>query len=248
LFRNRAVTDLYEPGSVSKTLTMAAAIDMGLVSPGTTYFDSGTVVKGGYTFKNWDFSSNGIQTMVDVLQKSLNTGAIWVSDLLGPTNLYTYLQRFGFGEEAHSGLGGEATGLLRTNKIRLVSVRPGHQQLRSGMAATLSGDYRHIRCDQRRQTDAPICYSRGRRRRWPAGLRACYGQAGDLRGGFRTMVDMLNQVVDGNPVHKAKVKGYHVGGKTGTTLVTIPTGYALDSTSPLSWLRARRRPGLHHAH
>jgi cell division protein FtsI/penicillin-binding protein 2 len=44
------------------------------------------------------------------------------------------------------------------------------------------------------------------------------------------MVSMLNDVVDGNPVHKARVNGYHVGGKTGTTLVSIPTGYALDST------------------
>ncbi len=41
---------------------------------------------------------------------------------------------------------------------------------------------------------------------------------------------MLEHVVDGIPVHKAQVKGYHVGGKTGTTLVSIPTGYALDST------------------
>jgi cell division protein FtsI/penicillin-binding protein 2 len=46
----------------------------------------------------------------------------------------------------------------------------------------------------------------------------------------RTMVQMLNDVVDGNPVHMARVKGYSVGGKTGTTLVSIPTGYALDST------------------
>jgi cell division protein FtsI/penicillin-binding protein 2 len=41
---------------------------------------------------------------------------------------------------------------------------------------------------------------------------------------------MLNQVVDGVPAHRAQVKGYRVGGKTGTTLVSIPTGYALDST------------------
>jgi cell division protein FtsI/penicillin-binding protein 2 len=46
----------------------------------------------------------------------------------------------------------------------------------------------------------------------------------------KTMVEMLNEVVDGNPVHKAQVRGYNVGGKTGTTLVSIPTGYALDST------------------
>ena len=66
-----------------KTITMAAAIDQGLVTPNTTYFDSGSVTKGGYEFKNWDFGANGTQTMTQVLQKSLNTGAIWVSDRLG---------------------------------------------------------------------------------------------------------------------------------------------------------------------
>jgi len=76
LYRERAVTDLYEPGSVIKTITMSSAIDLGLVTPDTTYLDTGLVVKGGYEFKNWDFSANGIQTMTQVLQKSLNTGAI----------------------------------------------------------------------------------------------------------------------------------------------------------------------------
>ena len=83
IYRNRAVTDLYEPGSVIKSLTMATAIDLGLVNPNTTYFDSGSVEKGGYEFKNWDFSANGTTTMTQVLQYSLNTGAIWLSDLIG---------------------------------------------------------------------------------------------------------------------------------------------------------------------
>src|SRR5205814_239587 len=107
LYRNRAVTDLYEPGSVMKVMTMATGIDSGLVTPGTTYFDSGTVVQGGYKFQNWDFSANGIQTMSDVLQKSLNTGAIWVANVLGADRLYASLKRFGFGESTHSGMGGE---------------------------------------------------------------------------------------------------------------------------------------------
>src|SRR5207237_10383018 len=103
--------DGYEAGSVMQVSTMASAIDVGKVTPGTTYFDSGTVMQGGYKFQNWDFSANGIQTMSDVLQKSLNTGAIWVGNLLGPDNLYGYFKRFGFGASSHSGLGGESSGL-----------------------------------------------------------------------------------------------------------------------------------------
>ncbi|MDA1010945.1 MAG: penicillin-binding transpeptidase domain-containing protein, partial [Chloroflexi bacterium] len=54
LVKNHAVTDLYEPGSVLKTLTTAAAIDQGLVSPNSTYEDEGGVDVGGYTIRNWD--------------------------------------------------------------------------------------------------------------------------------------------------------------------------------------------------
>ncbi len=104
IYRNRAVTDLYEPGSVVKTLTMATAIDMGLVNPNTTYFDSGEVDKGGYVFKNWDFSAHGTTTMTELLQYSLNTGAIWLSDLIGANELYKHFANFGFGESTHSGL------------------------------------------------------------------------------------------------------------------------------------------------
>jgi cell division protein FtsI/penicillin-binding protein 2 len=232
LFRNRAVTDLYEPGSVIKTVTMASAIDLGLVSPGTTYFDSGTVTRGGFTFKNWDFSANGIQTMTDVLQKSLNTGAIWLSDLLGANNLYDYQKRFGFGEATHSGLGGEATGLLRTNKdpgwypsdLATNSYGQGMAatplQVITAISAVINGGKL-----MRPYVIEEIDSSEGRRIYEPVIVRQTISEAAS-----KTMVSMLNEVVDGNPVHKAQVKGYSVGGKTGTTLVSIPTGYALDST------------------
>ena len=84
LYRNRAVTDLYEPGSVMKVVTMSAAVDLGLVTPNTTYDDTGTAYVGGYAIQNWDFSVNGTTTMTQLLQKSLNTGAVWVSQQLGP--------------------------------------------------------------------------------------------------------------------------------------------------------------------
>jgi cell division protein FtsI/penicillin-binding protein 2 len=232
IYRNRAVTDLYEPGSVVKVLTMAAAIDLGLVTPNTTYNDTGTVEKGGYTFKNWDFSANGIQTMTQVLQKSLNTGAIWVSDRLGPDKLYDYFQRYGFGQSTHSGLGGESEGLVRTNKdpnwypadlatnsygqgiaatplqviTAISSVINGGKLMRPYIVSEVNSPEEHRVFDPVvvRQTVSPATSA--------------------------TMVEMMHQVVDGVAGHRAQVKGYDVGGKTGTTLVSIPTGYALDST------------------
>ncbi len=232
LYRNRAVTDLYEPGSVLKTITMAAAVDLGLVAPATTYYDAGSVEKGGYTFKNWDFSAHGVTTMTQLLQKSLNTGAIWLSDRIGADRLYDYIRRFGFGQLAHSGLGGEAAGLLRTHKdtgwysadLATNSYGQGIAatplQVITAIAAVINGGTL-----MRPYIVEEIDGAGGRRKYEPVAVRRVISPDAS-----RTMVRMLNEVVDGVRFHRAQVKGYSVGGKTGTTLVSIPTGYALDST------------------
>ena len=232
LFRNRAVTDLYEPGSVVKVLTMATALDLDLVKPGTTFYDSGTVERGGYTFKNFDFSANGVQTMTQLLQKSLNTGAIWLSDLIGPSKLYDSFKRFGFGQSTHSGLGGEAEGLVRTNKdsgwypadLATNSYGQGMAatplQVITAISSVINGG-KLMRPYIVEEIDGP----NGRRSFEPVVVRQTVSaQTSD------TMRQMMNDTVDGVKDHRAQVKGYKVGGKTGTTLVSIPTGYAHNST------------------
>ena len=64
LFRNRSVTDVYEPGSVFKVLTAAMAVDMGKVTANSTYYDEGAVFIGPSTIRNWDFSKNGTMTVI----------------------------------------------------------------------------------------------------------------------------------------------------------------------------------------
>ena len=232
LYRNRAVTDSYEPGSVLKVITMATAIDLGLVNPNTTYYDSGVVEKGGYTFANWDFSANGEQTMTQLLQKSLNTGAIWLSDQIGPERLYESIERFGFGDSTHSGLGGESAGLLRTHEdpewyaadLATNSYGQGIAatplQVITAIASVINGG-QLMRPYIVEEIDGP----EGRRVYDPVVVRQTISAASS-----ETMVEMMRQVVDGVAGHLGQVKGYDVGGKTGTTLVSIPTGYALDST------------------
>ena len=232
LYRNRAVTDAYEPGSVLKVVTMATAIDLGLVNPNTTYYDAGSVEKGGYTFANWDFSANGEQTMTQLLQKSLNTGAIWLSDLIGPERLYESIERFGFGEPTHSGLGGESAGLLRTHEdAAWYSADLATNSYGQGIAATPLQVITAIASVinggnlMRPYIVAEIDGEEGRREYEPVVVRQTISSASSA-----TMVEMMRQVVDGVPGHLGQVSGYEVGGKTGTTLVSIPTGYALDST------------------
>lgn len=113
ILNNKAVTDLYEPGSVMKIITAAAAIDAGVVTPGTTYVDNGVVYIENVPLKNWDDGVYGTQTMTGVLQNSINTGAVFMQQALGTERFQKYLDAFGFGKPTGVDLLGEATGIFR---------------------------------------------------------------------------------------------------------------------------------------
>lgn len=220
LYRPRAVTDVYPPGSVMKTITMATGIDLGLVTPGTTYFDSGVAeVEGGEPIANWDFSVHGVTTMTQVLQYSLNTGAVWLGRLIGPDRFYQYIDKFGFNDPTHVGLGGDPAGIVRTNQdddwypVDLatnsfgqgISVTPLH--MITAVSALVNGG-RLMQPYIVKEVDGPD----GPRTFEPVVVRQVISEATS-----RTMVQMMNAVVDGMPTHGAQVPGLSVGGKTGTT-------------------------------
>lgn len=110
VFLNPAVELSYELGSVMKPITMAAGLEEGAVKPDSTYYDTGEVRIGGYTIRNFDNKGYATQTMTQVLEKSLNTGAVHVARLLGREKQREYLERFGFGEKTGIDLPGEVAG------------------------------------------------------------------------------------------------------------------------------------------
>ena len=230
--RNRALTDLYEPGSVIKTLTTAIALDTGKASLNSSYVDTGAVEVGTYTIKNWDFSANGPTTLTQYLQRSLNTGSVWLSGLIGARDFYRYMQRFGIGEQTHVGLSGEAEGLVRTPEhpdwypVDLATNSYGQ-----GLAAT-----------PLQVLTAVNVFANGGKLMRPYVVARTAGRDGERTFApvevrqvvspetAKTMAHLMNQVVDGVENHGAQVPGYKVAGTTGTTLVSIPTGYDIDST------------------
>ncbi len=113
ILNNRAVTDLYEPGSVMKIITAASAIDSGAVTPDTTYVDTGVVYIENVPLKNWDDGVYGTQTMTGVLQNSINTGAVFMEQSIGTKKFQSYLDAFGFGKPTGIDLQGEAQGIFR---------------------------------------------------------------------------------------------------------------------------------------
>ncbi|RMD51289.1 penicillin-binding protein 2 [Candidatus Parcubacteria bacterium] len=114
VFNNAAIFDPYEPGSVVKPLVMAAALDVGAVQPDTTYEDTGSVEVQGYLkpIKNSDLKAHGIQTMTQVLEKSLNTGMVFVMRQMGGEIMADYLKKFGIGTLTGIDLDTERNGVI----------------------------------------------------------------------------------------------------------------------------------------
>jgi cell division protein FtsI/penicillin-binding protein 2 len=104
----------YEPGSVVKVLTMAAALDAGVVEPNTEFIDEGQIEIGGVTIKNWNGKAWGPQNMTSCMQNSLNVCLAWVATELESEQFYNYFQDFGFGQMTGIELSGEAPGLVKS--------------------------------------------------------------------------------------------------------------------------------------
>jgi cell division protein FtsI/penicillin-binding protein 2 len=110
-YKNRAVTDIYEPGSVFKIVTAAAALEDKRIVPETTFHCPGFVKVYGITMGCT--SKHGTITVSEAIEKSCNVVLAKVGNLLGPESLYFYIRKFGFGEKTGISLPGESIGLLR---------------------------------------------------------------------------------------------------------------------------------------
>ncbi len=110
---NRAISQAYEPGSVLKILTLAAALDTGAVTPETTFFDTGSIVVGGVALNNWDGGAWGSQDILGCTQHSLNVCYAWIATQIGTDNFYAYMKKFGLGHTTGIDMAGEAAGRLK---------------------------------------------------------------------------------------------------------------------------------------
>ncbi len=112
ILANPVVNHQYEPGSVMKLMTMAAALDSATVTPHSTYYDAGVIEVGGHKTYNWDRSGPGTTDMTTLLARSLNVGAATLATWMGSETFYDYFQAFGFGRPTGIDLAAEAGGTM----------------------------------------------------------------------------------------------------------------------------------------
>jgi cell division protein FtsI (penicillin-binding protein 3) len=216
-YRNRAVTDIFEPGSTIKAFNVALALESGKYTPKTIINTSpGWMRVGGYTIRD-DGLDYGKITLTQLLQKSSNIGAAKVMLSLKPQDYYDMLRRVGFGERSRSGFPGESTGTLEDRTVWRPSVVAG-LAYGYGIAVTAL-QLAHAYCvlgDGGVKMPATFI----KRVKPLAGTREMPKKIAD------TVVHMLESVLQrGGTGTRARVAGYRVSGKTGTAYVAGPKGY-----------------------
>lgn len=107
IFTNSLIQSRYEMGSIIKPLTVAAGLDAGVITPETTYEDTGTVELNGSTIANYDGGARGVVDMQEVLNQSLNTGVTFISQKLGREQMRDYFYGYGLNEKTGINLPGE---------------------------------------------------------------------------------------------------------------------------------------------
>ncbi len=217
--RNRAVVDLFEPGSTLKPFTVAAALESGLVSPGSMIDTEG----GHYTIGNrtiHDAHPEGILTVAQVIQKSSNVGSAKMALAMAPQKMWTIFSDVGFGTQTKVGFPGEASGRLRAYQtwkpIEQATMSYGH-----GISVSLLQLARAYSVFATNGELMPLTLVR---RDQPVEGKAVISPRTAMA--VRKMLEMVTQ--PGGTATRAQVAGFRVAGKTGTAHKLIGASYAPD--------------------
>jgi cell division protein FtsI/penicillin-binding protein 2 len=225
--KNRIVTDVYEPGSVFKVITVGAALNERVITPETP-FDCGktTVEYGNKTLSlpnDWK-PYNKVMPVKDILSQSSNRGVAQIGLLLGHEKLYQYARFFGFGEKTGGDFGGESRGRLipwkKWDDVSLTRIPIGH-----GVACTLLQMHYAV----------SALANRGKLQ-FPHYVERVFDAQGNIVHSFlprtrRRVVteetaQCLCRLMLQKPTSKAYIEGYNVAAKTGTSQKIIGGKYS----------------------
>ena len=208
--RNRAVTDVFEPGSTMKPFVVSAALDSGIVRPNQPIDISAGFMKiGSFTIHDAHAEPGRFSmTVSEVIAKSSNVGAARIGLMQDPKNLWGTLNKVGFGTRTNAGIPAEVSGALRNYKnwgvVGQATVSYGYgginmtllQLAQSYTVFANDGELKPITLYKRNE---PVM-----------------GTKVFKKETVKTMVEMMEGVIEDGTGGNAKVKGYRVAGKTGT--------------------------------
>ena len=157
---NRAVGEIFEPGSTSKVITIAAALEEGVVAPTTPFEVADTIVRGGSRFKDSHPHAVEQLTMAGMLAESSNVGTILAGEALSNEQLHAWFGAFGYGQPTGLGLPGESPGLL-ADPADWSGLAALHRDVRPGRAASTRADRLGLP-DHRQRRRARRAVGRGR--------------------------------------------------------------------------------------
>jgi cell division protein FtsI/penicillin-binding protein 2 len=229
---DRGVSGSYEPGSVFKVLTMAAAMDQGVIDQTTPFLDTGVFEIGGVFIRNWNQAAWGPQDMLGCMQHSLNVCLAWIASELGPNNFYRYLEEFGIGHTTGVDMAGEANGRLKV---------PGDEDWFAADLGTNSFG-QGVAVTPVQMVMAVSALANEGKMVAPHILRSMvnnghqYDPATQIVGvpisaeTARTMTELLADSLE-QEASSALVPGYRVAGKTGTAEIPTPYGYTSAATN-----------------
>ena len=214
--RNRPVVDVYEPGSTNKVITVAGALEDGVVDAGSWFQTPGQLSVGGTNYKD-EASHPASMTVHDIVRQSSNVGTIQIARKLGKERFDAYLRAFGFGQPTGLGFPGEANGL----------VLPLSEYTDTSLASMPIGNGLAVTAMQ--MLDVYTTIANGGATRPPRLVAATVGEDGKRHDEpapetrqvvspttAATMRAMLQDVVASGTGTKAQIPGYAVAGKTGT--------------------------------
>lgn len=229
--QNPAVSAQYEPGSVFKIITAAAALDSGVVTPTQKLTDTGSIAVGQRVILNSDRAGHGQVDMTEALARSLNVITAQWALLMGQRQFYQYVERFGFGKVTEIDLAGEVYGLIKKPGTLDWSLSDlGTNSFGQGLAVT-----------PLQMTNAVASIANGGKlmRPYVVQARLLDGQVqvteptvlgATVRPEIaKELTEILVRVVEqGNPA--AGVAGYRIAGKSGTAQIPTQEGYTEDDT------------------
>jgi len=230
-YKNLGVSEIYEPGSIFKIVTVASGLDSGAINAKTICPCKGPIRISGYEIQTSDNKYHPKSTLTNILQHSDNIGAAFISEKIGKDNFINYIKKFGFGELTGVDLQGEEAGIIKESqnwsKVDLLTSGFGQGlsvtalQMVNALAA-IANDGKLMRpylVKEIRSANSTVEFG-------PKEVRQVVSKET-----ANLLKQLLFAAVEGGEARNLIPHGYRVGGKTGTAQVPIPGGYSTKTVA-----------------